>query len=125
MSRQASRCLTLLLPLAIAAAIVLTAGALVRLGPAPAAAIGENSLTFPDPGVADDTGSESSMKLDANGFPVVAYKTIGSAPNPGQIRLLHCNDVNCEGGDESVETPFASPSECSRRPSRSTVPATP
>ena len=82
---------------------------LARHDAPPAAAVGENSLTFPDPATADDTGAESSMKLDANGFPVVAYRTIAGQPNPGQIRLLHCNDVNCAGGDESIEIAFASP----------------
>lgn len=84
---------------------------LLTLSPESGGAVGENSLTFPDPATADDTGTESSMKLDANGFPVVAYKAITTAVQPpqNQIRLLHCNDVNCAGGDESVEIAFTTP----------------
>ena len=109
MGRQEHRRPFILLPLAILAAMGLTLAVLARHDAPPVAAVGENSLTFPDPDTANDTGSQSSMKLDANGFPVVAYRRIGTGPNPNQIRLLHCNDVNCEGGDDSVEIPYASP----------------
>ena len=108
MSRQGNRRLTLLLPLAIATAIALSAGTILERDAPPASAIGENSLTSPDPASADDTGSESSMKLDANGFPVVAYLAL-TTTSQQQIRVLHCNDVNCAGGDESVETAFTTP----------------
>ena len=38
------------------------------------------------------------IQLDANGFPVVSYIDNEN----GDFRIIHCNDVNCAGGDESI-----------------------
>jgi len=60
------------------------------------------SRTFPDP---DDevTGRfGSSLVLDANGFPVISYYGIRTA----DLRIMHCNDPDCAGNDESITTPI-------------------
>jgi hypothetical protein len=43
----------------------------------------------------------TSLVLDASGFPVVAYYNSAMT----DLRVLHCNDVNCAGGDESITSP--------------------
>jgi hypothetical protein len=53
-----------------------------------------NSSTVPNP---SGSAIEASIALDSAGFPVIAYA--GAAP----LELVHCNDVNCVGGDESIE----------------------
>jgi len=109
MSRQENRRSALLLSLAIAAALGLTAAATFRHEPTPVAAVGENSLTFPDPD-SGTTGHSSSMRLDANGFPVIAYLAFTtSSPVFQEIRVMHCNDVNCAGLDESIEVVHSTP----------------
>ena len=65
-------------------------------GPPPPSLI--NSITKPDPGPSG-RGSESSMELDANGFPIIAYRN-----NDNQLKLMHCNDINCAGQNESIST---------------------
>jgi hypothetical protein len=66
---------------------------------------GGDSFTFPDgPGFAD---AYTSLVLDALGRPVVAYQDFtGDDP---VLNVLHCNDANCAGNDESIETADASP----------------
>jgi hypothetical protein len=44
----------------------------------------------------------TSLKLDSNGYPVVAYY---EGANIHALRILHCNDANCTGDDESVTSP--------------------
>lgn len=59
------------------------------------------SRTFPDP---DDevTGRfGSSLVLDAHGFPVISYYGIATA----DLRIMHCNDPDCAGNDESITAP--------------------
>jgi Ca2+-binding RTX toxin-like protein len=46
----------------------------------------------------DRVGSQTSLVLDVRGYPVVAYGTAAG------LRVSHCNDVDCAGGDESVLT---------------------
>ena len=59
----------------------------------------DESITSPDSqGI---VGLFSSLVLDSQGFPVVSYR---NAPNPN-LKLLHCNDANCAGDDESIELP--------------------
>lgn len=65
----------------------------------PNCAGGDESITSPDSeGV---VGTFSSLVLDAQGFPVVTYR---NAPDP-DLKLMHCNDANCAGDDESIEFP--------------------
>jgi hypothetical protein len=59
-----------------------------------------------------NVGAESSIVLGAQGYPVVAYY---DQPN-GNLKLLHCNDVNCAGGDDSIAT-VDSTGDTGRQPS--------
>jgi hypothetical protein len=58
---------------------------------------GGESITTVDNG--GDVGFEPSMVLDSNGFPVIAYYAKGV----GDLKLAHCNDVNCAGANESIQ----------------------
>ena len=64
----------------------------------PNCAGGDDSITIPDTG---NAGQFSSLALDGSGNPVVSYYDAGS----GDLKLLHCNDPNCAGGDESITSP--------------------
>jgi hypothetical protein len=44
---------------------------------------------------------EISLALDSSGNPVVAFH--GGGPAGDGLKVLHCNDVNCAGGNESIE----------------------
>ena len=61
-------------------------------------AAGDESFTAPDQ--TGNRGQDSSLALDAGGHPVVAYFDIDYS----DLRVVHCNDANCAGGDDSVVT---------------------
>ena len=60
---------------------------------------GGNSITSPD--TTGSGGYHTSLALDASGFPVVIY----TDSSGGDLNVMHCNDANCDGGDESVTSP--------------------
>jgi len=64
----------------------------------PNCAGGGETVTIPDGG----PGIWPSLKLDASGFPVIAYYT-GSTTR--DLKVMHCNDVNCSGTNEATNTP--------------------
>ena len=58
-----------------------------------------NSVTTPDS--TNDVGDYSSLQLDSAGYPVISYYDQTSA----DLKIMHCNDANCAGNDESIESP--------------------
>ncbi len=60
---------------------------------------GGESITAPD--TAGSIGQYSSLALDAGGNPVVSYRD----SNNQDLKVMHCNDANCAGGDESITSP--------------------
>jgi hypothetical protein len=60
---------------------------------------GANSITSPD--MTDTVGTNSSLALDNKGLPVVSYYDGSNA----DLKVLHCNDANCVGGDDSITSP--------------------
>jgi hypothetical protein len=65
---------------------------------------GDESIARPD--MEGDTGWWSALAVDALGNPVVAYHNASNR----DLHILHCNDPDCGGGDDSVvalETPGA------------------
>jgi hypothetical protein len=61
-----------------------------------------NSITSPDTG---DVGSYTSLALDASGYPVVSYYDYQPSPSHQNLKVMHCNDVNCAGSDETIAVP--------------------
>lgn len=59
---------------------------------------GGESVTTPQP--SPEGGGRPSLELDAGGNPVILYVV-----NSWVINILHCNDPNCAGLDESITTP--------------------
>ncbi|MDZ4278497.1 MAG: hypothetical protein U1B78_05105 [Dehalococcoidia bacterium] len=64
-----------------------------------ASATAGNSVNAPD--TAGSVGWYGSLTLDASGNPVVSYFDLGAA----DLKVLHCNDADCAGGDESIASP--------------------
>jgi hypothetical protein len=60
---------------------------------------GNESIQSPD--TVGSVGTYSSLALDPIGRPVVSYHD-GSN---GDLKVMHCNDVNCAGGGESFASP--------------------
>jgi sugar lactone lactonase YvrE len=59
-----------------------------------------NSITAPDSaGLLKNL--QTSLALDASGNPVISY--FDSSSN--DLKVMHCNDPNCAGGDESIVSP--------------------
>ena len=65
----------------------------------PNCAGGDESITSPD--IGGDVGGWSSLALDLAGNPVVSYYDGSNS----KLKVLHCNDPNCAGGDESITSP--------------------
>ncbi len=63
---------------------------------------GDESITTSD--TEEFSGFYTSLMLDSSGFPVVSYH-MGSTDNINEgLKVMHCNDASCAGGDESIAT---------------------
>jgi len=71
---------------------------------------GDESITTPD--TAGRIGYWNSLALDSDGYPVIAYQDIDT----DDLKLMHCNDLYCSGGDESITAPDTE-GDVGRRPS--------
>ncbi|MCP4960467.1 MAG: hypothetical protein GY925_14515 [Actinomycetia bacterium] len=60
---------------------------------------GDESITSPD--TVGNVGLYTSLVLDSQGYPVVSYYDTTN----NDLRVLHCNDPGCVGGDESITSP--------------------
>ena len=81
----------------------------------PNCAGGDESIESPDVGTiavhpANSTlnGITTSLRLDGSGYPVVAYQAFVENDTllaDAFLKLMHCNDANCAGGNESITKP--------------------
>lgn len=46
-----------------------------------------------------NVGAYSSLQLDTSGYPVISYRDNDN----NVLKIVHCNDANCSGGNESIE----------------------
>jgi hypothetical protein len=65
----------------------------------PGCTAGDESIASPD--TAGNVGRYTSIVLDASGHPFVAYYDVTNA----NLKVVHCNDENCSGGGEIINTP--------------------
>ncbi len=75
---------------------------------------GGNSITAPDP--AQNVGF-GSLQLDAVGYPVISYLGDLGQPNP-TLEIMHCNDPDCSGQDESIVEPIQAETPLAMSPVR-------
>lgn len=59
-----------------------------------------NTTTTVDGATIDDIGRYPTIRLDGSGFPVIAYTDLTNT----SVKLMHCNDANCSGANESIFT---------------------
>jgi Ca2+-binding RTX toxin-like protein len=78
--------------------VVLGGSVLAGFVPATSSVQALNSVVTVDSG--GDIGTYSSLTLDAAGNPVVSYDDDSN----GDLKVAHCNDPNCAGGDDSIVT---------------------
>jgi hypothetical protein len=62
-------------------------------------ALQDESYSSPD--TAGTVGYFTSLELDTAARPVVSYQDAAN----GNLKVMHCNDVSCVGGGESITTP--------------------
>lgn len=62
-----------------------------------------NVITVPD-STGNVIGFSVSLELDSSGNPIIAY-LYSPDSSSAQIKVMHCNDPNCAGDDESITTP--------------------
>ena len=74
----------------------------------PNCAGGDETINDPLPAGGLNTGFFPSIALDASGNPVVAYAENLQGTPLGQLRILHCDDPNCDGTGEIVSPGFIS-----------------
>ena len=61
----------------------------------------DESITSPETDLTSTRSGHTSIALDGSGNPVVSYLYEGSG-GPDAVRIMHCNDPNCAGDDESI-----------------------
>ncbi len=81
----------------LAAGVLLAGARDASLGPA-----FDTTISHVEPGL--ENALFPSLTIDAAGNPVVSY---AFSHSPTRLRVVHCNDAECLGGDESVAEPDA------------------
>ena len=84
---------------AVAIALLFAALSVGVLWNAPKSSAASNVIASPD--TAGSVGLHTSLALDGSGNPVVSYFDNSN----GDLKVMHCNDPNCVGGDESITSP--------------------